>query len=347
MIKSWLQQQLNNIWYQKQKNWLNFILLPLSYLYQGILTLKNKLVKKQGVKNKVPVVVVGNLTVGGSGKTPAIIALVELAKQQGLRPAVISRGYPLSPKVPIVLNNESVASAVGDEPLLIYKKTQVPVCVCRNRQAAIQALSHLPIDVIFSDDGLQNFSFKHDIEIVLVDETLQFGNQKLLPAGPLREPLTRLKQVDFILTKTFAANPTEVIPGSQPLKLSANRFYSLSGWHYNDLENSVDLNYFKDKKVVAVTGIAQPESFFTYLKKLGIACECYAFNDHYAFSTKDFAPFAEAQIIMTEKDAIKCFVFSDLRFWCLPLNAELSLAFSQAFLARLAECQRQQSNKSA
>lgn len=340
------QQKLNAIWYQNQSSMLNLLLVPLSLLFKIALILRNKLLKKSLKENPVPVLVVGNLTVGGSGKTPAIISLIEYLQQKGFHPGVISRGYPISPEIPVCVHAASSPQEVGDEALLIFMRSQVPVCVCRNRPAAIQMLMTQNVNIILSDDGLQNFSFKHDLELVLYDQTRQFGNQKLLPAGPLREPLTRLRQINFLLEKKFTvqSQAEHNIPPNTwhdaktiyPFALKIDGFVRLVHWGKQAAEK-VSANYFQHKKVLAMTAIANPESFFASLSAQGIQYDRLAFQDHYAFQEKDFAAYVDYTIIMTEKDAVKSLHFSHPNLWVMPLIGSFSLDFEKA-LSHALEC---------
>ncbi|MCD6046556.1 MAG: lpxK [Gammaproteobacteria bacterium] len=322
------QKHLNEMWYKNKHIALRLALRPFSCLYRIGFIVK-KILNQKTYRSRLPIIVVGNITVGGTGKTPTILALIKLLQQQGLRPGVISRGYPISPAKPILLDLSSSADKVGDEPLLIYRNTQVPVCVCRDRVLAIKTLeAREDLDIILSDDGLQNFSFKHHVEVLLFDHERQFGNQQLLPAGPLREPLSRLKSVDFVIDVIK-------VPGMAPdtavgLLLKPGKILSVK--KNLPLE---DLRNFQGKRVVALTAIANPESFFNNLTALGLSFEKHTFQDHYAFTLDDFKPFADAEIIMTEKDAVKCAEFANEHFWYLTLEGKFSKDIKSALLAKL------------
>lgn len=336
-------KKLHKIWYENEKSIWSLLLRPLSYLYFLMLKLRKK---RCGYRSHLPVVVVGNLTVGGSGKTPAILALIDFLQQRGLKPGVVSRGYPINPKKPILLNKNSSSKEVGDEPLLIFHRTHIPICVCRDRAAAIQLLEQQSVDVILSDDGLQNFTFHHDIEIVLYDANLKFGNRKLLPAGPLRESLSRLSSIDFIVKKVVI-DPSlrlRMTSLSYQLELKTSDFVRLQDWKENRPARS-KAQSFQDTKNLAITAIAHPKNFFHTLTTLGLSFESHAFQDHYAFSSKDFTNFKDAQIIMTEKDAIKCLSFAEDNFWCLPLEASFSKDFLEDFWKTLAVILAAQENK--
>lgn len=319
-----LQNFFNEIWYKNKWLTVRALLEPLSYLYGMGLTIR-KFLPHATYQSRLPIIVVGNLSVGGSGKTPAILTLIALLQKQGFRVGVVSRGYPVNPARPILVNKASTPAEVGDEPLLIYQKTQVPVCVCRDRVSAIKILESQPMDVILSDDGLQNFTFKHTLEIVVVDSVRQFGNEKLLPAGPLREPISRLSTVDFVVEVNKGGAEVSLEHG---LSLLASKIFQLT------TDAPLDsLAYFQGKKVIALTAIANPDSFFENLTELGLSFERQAFHDHYAFSAQDFVPFKDAEILMTEKDAVKCASFANAHFWYLCLEGK----FSDSFENRLTE----------
>lgn len=342
-MRQWhrLQEKLNAIWYHRQSSKLNLLLIPCSFLFQLIITLKHKWLHPITTNNPVPVIVVGNLTVGGSGKTPAIIALVYMLQQQGKKPGVISRGYPSNPRKPIIVQHDAQAQKVGDEALLIFKRTGVPVCVCKDRHAAIQTLVKQNIDIILSDDGLQNIHFKHDIELVIYDKILQFGNEKLLPAGPLREPLRRLNQVDLLIEKQLSTDTTfqnnnrlswHTSKPVYPFVLYSTGFVRLLEWAMPNA-TPVSADYFHHKKIIAITAIAHPERFFASLSAQNIRHTPVVFPDHYIFQASDFNNYLDCTIIMTEKDAIKCLDFCQENFWCAPLTG----AFSPSFAAALSQ----------
>ena len=346
---------LNKIWYENKLFYLQCLLIPFSFLFGLIIYLRRSYLKRfANIKNKVPVLVIGNLTVGGSGKTPLIIALVKFLKSQNKKVGVIARGYPVSPENPIILEKTSSAQEVGDEAILVFKETNVPVCVSKNRQAALQELlKHHDLDYVLSDDGLQNYHFHHDVEIIIYDKQLKFGNKKLLPAGPLREPLSKLNKVDFVLEKIFLnENENE----NENLKFldesfalsdligveskSTQKIYPFFITYQNFVcvldqgkknKKTVESDYFFNKKVVVVTAIAQTSAFFEYLKSKNIIFSFVTYHDHYLFSESDFIKFSDCEIIMTAKDAVKCQQFANEHFWYLELEANFSAAFLADF----------------
>lgn len=325
-----MQQRLklmDRIWYQ-QGHPLAYLLSPLSWVYNQWMKLRFYfyqigLFKKTAI-NK-PIIVVGNITIGGTGKTPLVIALIEWFKAMGWRPGVISRGYAGGSKMwPQTVETNSDAKLIGDEPLLIKQKTGVPIVVGPHRIADIkQLLAENDCDVVISDDGLQHLAMDRDVEIVVIDEERRFGNGMCLPAGPLRESVERLKTVDFVVMN---GGKSEL--GYQ-MQLKPGEIYQLQ--NPQNFLNIPALN----KNVHAVAGIGNPERFFVTLKTLGLSFEPHIFSDHFLFEKKDFQFGPNALIIMTEKDAVKCAGFADENFWCLPVQAEIDSAFFQALLRRL------------
>ncbi len=336
-LKTKLHLLLNNIWYQDYRPWGIRCLKLLSYFYRIGEIFTRWCVKKYTYHGKTPVIVVGNLTTGGNGKTPAIIALVKLLHTRGLKVGVISRGYPINPKHPILLHENIKTTEVGDEAFLIYQSTHVPMCVCKDRRLALQELELLHLDCILSDDGLQNYSFHHDGEIVLVDKIRQFGNKQLLPAGPLREPLDRLKRVDFIVEKCLVYRPEDKSTLSFELTpyqliLRPQGFISLDG------KKTVQGNFFNGKKVLAITAIANPQGFFNTLRALGVSFEKRSLPDHAPIGLNHFIGYEDYHIIMTEKDAVKAREIytasradAPLSIWYLALEGNFSHNFDQAF----------------
>lgn len=280
-----------------------YSLLPLSWIIYGVSILRKKWILAHPLKTfPVPIVVVGNLTVGGSGKTPFVCALVEALKKRGYRPGVVSRGYKAkkSSSIPYAYTNAHLDTAenFGDEPLLIAHKTSVPVVICKNRPRAVEHLiAHYPdVNIIISDDGLQHYWLHRDVEIVLLNQDHQEGraNTFLFPAGPFREPMSRLKRVDFVIQNN---NQIQKLKDSITLLNNSNIIKSLAS--------------FKDHTVYAVAGIAHPDRFFRSLRfynNINNIIEC-PFRDHYQYTQSDFeqllAYSKQYPVLMTEKDAVK------------------------------------------
>ncbi|MCG5072960.1 tetraacyldisaccharide 4'-kinase [Paraburkholderia tagetis] len=272
-----------------------------------------------------PVVVVGNVTVGGTGKTPTVIALVEALRAAGFTPGVVSRGYGAKVPRPTPVTAATPARACGDEPLLIARRTGVPVWVSPDRVAAAQALcaAHRDVDVIVSDDGLQHYRLARDVELVVFDHRLG-GNGFLLPAGPLREPLSRRRDA------TLVNNPFERTlpdwPDTFALKLEPGE-----AWHLANPALRRPLTQFAaqgapgqpPQHIVAAAGIGSPERFFATLRAAGLAPQTLALPDHYDYATNPFSGVAADVILVTEKDAVKLGAWNDARIWVVPVEAAL------------------------
>ncbi|HKT97740.1 MAG TPA: tetraacyldisaccharide 4'-kinase [Paraburkholderia sp.] len=279
----------------------------------------------ESVRVGVPVVVVGNVTVGGTGKTPTVIALVEALRAAGFAPGVVSRGYGAKVPRPTPVTASTSARACGDEPLLIARRTGVPVWVSPNRVAAAQALcaAHRDVNVIVSDDGLQHYRLARDAELVVFDHRLG-GNGFLLPAGPLREPLSRRRDA------TLVNNPFErtlpAWPNTFALKLEPGE-----AWHLANPGLRRPLAQFAaqgapgqpPQRIVAAAGIGSPERFFATLRAAGLAPHTLALPDHYDYAANPFSEVTADAILVTEKDAVKLGAWNDARIWVVPVEAAL------------------------
>ncbi len=317
------------------RNTLNYLLLPIAAIFY-LLSLTRKILYRLGVFSTryfdIPVIVVGNITVGGSGKTPIVIALVKHFQQQGKKVGVVSRGYGRKSKrsskiqglASQLVHEESNVFEVGDEPMLIYQHTKALVMVDKKRTQAIhQLISQHQIDIIISDDGLQHYAMGRAVEIAVLDGKRRFGNGWFLPAGPLRESITRLKSVDFIVNN--GAQHT----GEYNSKLIPKSFINLSTGVVQPLD------FFKKKLCHAVAGIGYPQRFFDTLSELGVVLETHAFADHYNFTKKDFSFAQDYPIIMTAKDCVKCGQFATKQMWYLHVEVELSDGFLEKLEAKL------------
>lgn len=305
-----------SFWYKQ--SWLSWLLLPLALIFYFITALRRWAYQTGILKSwraPCPVVVVGNLSVGGNGKTPLVIWLVEQLQKQGVRVAVISRGYGGKAETyPILVDAHSDSQQVGDEPLLIAKRTGVPVAVGANRQESIQLLQQkYQTQLIISDDGLQHYRLQRDVEIVVIDGQRRFGNGFLLPAGPLRElPRLRLATVDVVV-----CNGGQPQAGEDKMCLVTEQAINLVTGERRAL------NSFK--QVIAMAGIGYPQRFFNTLQQQGIILQqCYEFADHKAYTESDFQQMDTAfPLLMTEKDAVKCGSFSQKNWWYVPVSAEI------------------------
>ena len=285
----------------------------------------------------VPVIVVGNITAGGAGKTPMTIALVERLRSEGWTPGVASRGYGRADIGAAVWVEPGTAPAVGgDEPVLIARRTGVKLRADRDRAAAAKALAGAGCDIVVCDDGLQHYRLKRDIEIEVVDGRRRYGNGQLLPAGPLRELPERGALCDFRVIN-IASMPTangntgavETGFGEWPMRLHADRAMPIAGGRPRALET------FSGHRVHAVAGIGNPERFFAMLRGLGIAVVPHAFADHHRYRAEDFEFGSPLPVLMTEKDAVKCAEFATDAFYSVPVRAELPEAFWVSLLDRL------------
>ena len=320
-----LADRLVDAWYSPRPTLLAVTLLPLSLLF-GVAVALRRVFYRYGVLRStrfpVPVVVIGNITAGGSGKTPLVAALAVALAQRGFHPGIVSRGYGRDEddSEPVPVSPDDDPHRVGDEPLLLAG-AGYPVVVARDRVAAGRTLlaRHAACDVILSDDGLQHYRLARSVEIAVVDAARALGNRWLLPAGPLREPASRLDEVDavVVLTEKTGAAPPE-LPGAFTMTLVGDRFVRV-----DDPLTTAPASAFAREDVHALAGIGHPARFFARLAAMGIAATPHPFPDHHRFVRGDLA-IADAQaILMTEKDALKCGAFADERCWYLPVRARI------------------------
>ncbi len=322
----------------KNKNaFFYLVLIPVSWLFTAITAVRRKVYQAgllRSYKLSVPVIVVGNINMGGSGKTPVVIWLVEQLRKNGYNPGVISRGYGVNHTKPMQVHSNSEATQVGDEPLLITHRTACPVWVGKQRVDVGRALlnAHPSCDVIISDDGLQHYRLSRYIEIAVVDAETT-NAQYLLPAGPLREPLWRLGSVDAIVF--HGDNVSKKIKD----KFSENGFeMQLRGQTFYNLLNpklTVTTDYFNGKLVKAIAGIGKPERFFNTLADLGLNVEGICFDDHHNFTLQDLADIKAEAVVMTEKDAVKCQPFAQAHCWVLPVDANIESGLLTLALTKL------------
>jgi len=323
-----LVQRLAEIWYGARPSpfWLR-ALVPLYRMLRALHRAPYRSGWKKPQRLPVPVIVIGNITVGGTGKTPLVTALVEALRDRGHRPGVISRGYGGTAGSAELLDADSDAARVGDEPVLIHATTGAPVAVGRDRAAAGRLLlaSH-DCDALVADDGLQHLALFRDVDICVIDGERRFGNGLLLPAGPLREPLSRLDSVDFRV-----CNGGETRAGEVPMRLAGEVAVSLC-----DTGEQKPLRDFAGRRVHAVAGIGNPARFFAMLRGAGIDIVEHAFADHHAYTAGDLRFGDDAPVLMTTKDAVKCRAFAHADCWQVPVQAILPQAFFDAIRARIA-----------
>jgi tetraacyldisaccharide 4'-kinase len=286
-----------------------------------------------------PVVVVGNVTVGGSGKTPLVIWLAQQLCERGLRPGVVLRGYggaAASRRVPCLVTPDSDVAAVGDEALLLRLRTGVPVVVGRDRVGAAERLLATGVDVIIADDGLQHLRLARDFEIAVIDATRGLGNRYLLPAGPLREPAERLLRVDAVVINGEDGGAPWAAAGMQAALLMRMRgewLHALAG-----SGDAVALSSLAGKRVHAVAGIGNPQRFFAQLDAAGLQVIEHAFPDHHRYRAAELEFHDGLPLLMTEKDAVKCRPFAAANRWYLPVTASFAGADGDALLTRLQRC---------
>jgi tetraacyldisaccharide 4'-kinase len=326
---------------------LTVLLIPLSWLYRLTVALRRTLYRRgllRSVRLPVPVIVVGNISVGGTGKTPLVLWIVERLRVAGYTPGIVSRGYG----APAARGNEpravgagDDAALCGDEPVLLARRSGSPVWIGADRIAAARALlaSHPACDVIVSDDGLQHYRLARDAEVAVIDAARGHGNGFLLPAGPLREPPSRLDHVDAVVirgddTPQAAEDVTEAPRFA--MAIEAGAFYNL-----RDPRQTGDARRFREQRVHAAAGIGNPEHFFNTLKSLGLAFTAHPFPDHHPYTQADLA-FANCDaVVMTEKDAVKYERYATKtteaaeKYWALGVAARVDSRLASLLIERI------------
>jgi len=331
-MKKTISRWLQDIWYGDM--FIGLCLMPLGFVFADIVRFRRFLYRLGVLKSHklaVPVIIVGNITVGGTGKTPLVIWLANWLRQQGFKPGVISRGYggqtDASAAMPYWVEADSSPARVGDEALLIKRQTGCPVVVCPLRaEAAHYLLRTADCDLIIADDGLQHYALQRDIEIAVIDGVRRFGNGYCLPAGPLREPISRLQEVDFVVVngeKSEQGHFSMALPGDVAINLATGEQRSLASFVGADCH--------------AMAGIGNPGRFFALLAQAGLACSTLSFPDHHQFCPQDLLIKGDGPVLMTEKDAVKCAAFATDRHWYVPVAALPEAGFSERLLIRLRE----------
>ena len=319
-------RRLPELWYRRQFSLVLLPLLPVSWLFRALVAVRRDFYRcglLASFRLPVPIIVVGNVTVGGSGKTPLVLWLVERLRQAGHSPAIISRGYGSSRNDARRVTVSSRPDAVGDEPLLLARRSGVPVYVGPDRVATAQRLleENPGCDVIVSDDGLQHYRMQRDIELVVFDRRAA-GNRRLLPAGPLREPLSRLADTTAIIWNGESQrleSGRDSLPPQFEMRLQSMPFHAL-----REPERRCAASDLVGKPLFALAGIGNPQRFFDQLAALGLDCIAHPFPDHHVYRLEDLAFARDGVLLMTEKDAVKCAGLPYLgEAWVLPVEASM------------------------
>lgn len=322
----------------QHRNLKSLLLLPLAALFAAIAALRRLAWRHRLLRSRhpgVPVIIVGNITAGGTGKTPLVLWLAQFLRDQGMHPAIISRGHGSRRREPRAVPTDGTPDDFGDEPCLLAQRAGCPVWVGVDRAATAEALrtAHPGVDVILSDDGLQHYRLARDFEIAVIDGMHGLGNGWPLPAGPLREPPSRLSTVDAVVINGDA--PGLVIPGALTMRLHGQHFRNLV-----QPQQRVTATDFGETVVHAVAGIGNPQRFFNHLRDLGMRCTEHAFPDHHPFRAPDLAFGDSAPVVMTEKDAVKCAAFATENQWALIVDADVDARLGDLLTARLAQAAR-------
>lgn len=332
--------QITDAWYQGSV-WL-YLLAPFALLYAVIISVRSLLFKLgvlSSYRSNLPVVVVGNITIGGTGKSPLVSYLVRELRSKGYRPGIVSRGY--GAEIQKAECREVLATSspkeVGDEPLMLKQALACPVFVSPNRKISVQALEDKGCDIVICDDGLQHYALKRDIEICVFDGKRGVGNGFLLPMGPMRELRSRLVNTDFKVVNGAGDVPNlegvsdlirmDLLPaGLFPLAECASSSAEVLG---------KDLSQLSGQEVNAVAAIGNPERFFDVLEAFGMIVNRYAFEDHHAYTREDFSFSDDIPVIMTEKDAVKCRELGLQNAWYLPVQATLDHPLADLIIEKL------------
>jgi tetraacyldisaccharide 4'-kinase len=325
-------------WYRRGA--IAWLLWPVSLLFGVLVFARKVLFKVRLLKSEhpgIPVIVVGNLVVGGSGKTPLVLWIAEFLKSKGWSPAIVSRGYRTARSAvgaaadaPRAATIASEAAEVGDEPIILSRRSGCPVWVGADRVAVIRALraKHEEVDVVILDDGLQHYRLRRDVEIAVVDAR-GFGNGFLLPAGPLREPAWRLRTVDAVVAQGVQRK------NAFAMSLEGDTLHRMT-----DSRERRPASAFAGQKVHAVAGIGDPNRFFLHLARLGLKPLPHPFPDHHPFTPRDLEFAGEQPVVMTEKDAVKLRHAARPGWWVLPVTARLDPKFGDWLLGKLNEWRR-------
>ena len=318
-------------WYRRGA--LSWLLWPAGAAFGAVAAARRLLYRLRLLKSAhpgIPVIVVGNISVGGAGKTPLVLWIAQFLGDKGWKPGIVSRGYGGAGQAPRAATIASKAEEVGDEPIVLARRSGCPVWVGADRVAVARALreAHPEVDVLVADDGLQHYRLRRDVEIAVVDAR-SHGNGFLIPAGPLREPLSRLRSVDAVVSHGTA--------------LSAQASMQLEGDVLHRMTDAAERRpaaSFAGQKVHAVAGIGDPRRFFDHLARLGVRALEHPFPDHHPLRPAELDFGDDAPVVMTEKDAVKLRHAARPHWWVLPVTARLNPAFGGWLLGKLDEWRR-------
>ena len=322
----YIEKLLISQWYEP-KPW-GWLLWPFTKMFAALVKCRQYFYAKNWLnkyRSPVPVIVVGNITVGGTGKTPLVIYLAQLLRKHGYNPGIVSRGYKGKVKSVVLVSPHSDPKVVSDEAVLLANRGQCPVIIAKKRAVGIkQIVRHNKVNIIISDDGLQHYALERDIEIAVIDGERRFGNGFSLPMGPMREPETRLDSVDLI-----------VVNGGQTLsdREYAMQIVNKTVYSLGHPAKTIELASLKGTTVHAVAGIGYPQRFFQYLQDVGINVIPHAFPDHYEFSPATVSFPDQHLVLMTEKDAVKCKHFANYKHWVVAISVELAPSFDESILS--------------
>jgi tetraacyldisaccharide 4'-kinase len=319
-----LTRSIERQWYSRP-DWL-LLLLPLSWLFRLVTFFRRRRQTAAAAPGGLPVVVVGNINIGGTGKTPAIIALCHALRDAGIRPVVISRGYGTRHSDSRLLPPDAKAEQFGDEPVLIARATGCPVVVGADRVASVRLASAQQLgDLVLSDDGLQHYRLARDFEIAVMDAHRRLGNGWCLPVGPLRESASRLREVDAVLIN----GPSFDAPWLPPEKTHSMQLRP-KYWRQVSSGRALSLAELDLTGATAMAGIGHPERFFQTLRDLGFTGATQVFPDHHPFTPGDLQGMKGGPLLMTEKDAVKVQAFAEPHWWALVVEAEIPPELVQA-----------------
>ena len=332
-MDKWLQ----TVWYEEARS--GWLLLPLSWLYALLIRLRlffYRLGILRVQQAPVPVIIVGNLSVGGTGKTPITLWIANRMRQRGFKPGIVSRGYGgVKGATPMLVTVESNPAIVGDEAVLMAANTECPIVVHPDRVAAIERLCELGVNLVVSDDGLQHYRLARNYEIAVVDGARGFGNGRLLPAGPLREPRGRLASVDQVLIHGDWQSAEPAPATAMSFRLQADVVVSL------DDQNRKSFAEFAGQSIHAIAGIGNPHRFFDLLRAHGLDVIEHAYPDHSSYSPGDLRYDDGLAVLMTEKDRVKCRNIAPKNCWYVPVTVAVGDEEFGSWLEHLEHCMGQ------